>query len=293
MPLSDPILTAEAFNEHFARIGITVNIKFTVDHNSYLSYLKHSCPSFLHLYSSTLAEIFRLITLLKINKVNGHDDTPPYFLRIAVNTLALPLSSILNQFLLLGIFLDKLKIAEVVPVYKNECSDQLGNYQPISLLTSLSKIFDRIIFNRMTSFLKHNNTITPTQFGFRHNHSTLHPILDLITNCLDNIHDKLCSALVFVDIEKAFDSVSHEKLTKKLDRYGIRGIANCMLCSYLDNRKQYVSFNNINSATKNIECGVPQAVVPILGGCIPPNISAASPPTFGVGRRCNIVSKQV
>ena len=66
---------------------------------------------------------------------------------------------------------------------------------------------------------------------------------------------------MFLDIKKAFDSVSHEKLIKKLDHYGIRGIANCMLSSYLDNRKQYVSFNNINSSTENIECGVPQGSI--------------------------------
>ena len=259
MSLSDPILIAKAFNEHFAKIGKTLINKFNVDHdNAYLSYLKHSCPSSLYLYPTTPAEIFRLITLLKINKANGHNDIPPYFLRIAVNTLALPLSSILNQFLLLGIFPDKLTNAKVVPVYKNGSSDQLGNYRPISLLMSLSKIFERIIFNRMTSFLKRNNTSTQFAFGFRLNHSAIHPILDLITSCLDNIHNKQCSALVFLDIKKAFDSVCHEKLIKKLDHNGIRGIANCMLSPYLDNRKQYVSFNNINSSTENIECGVPQ-----------------------------------
>ena len=103
MSQSDPILIAEAFNEHFARIGKTLINKFNVNHgNAYLSYLKHSS---LYLYPTTPAKIFRLITLLKINKANGHDDIPPYFLRIAVNTLALPLSSILNQFLLLVSFL--------------------------------------------------------------------------------------------------------------------------------------------------------------------------------------------
>ena len=92
-------------------------------------------------------------------------------------------------------------------------------------------------------------------------HSTLHQILNLITCCLDNIHNKRCSALVFLNIKKAFDSVSHEKLIKKLDHYGIRGIANCMLSSYLDNRKQYVSFNNINSSAESTECGVPQGFI--------------------------------
>ena len=166
-------LLLKHFNEHFVRIGQTLINKFNVDHdNAYLSYSKHSCPSSLYLYPTTPAEIFRHINLLKINKANGHDDIPPYFLQNAVNTLALPLSSILNQFLLLGIFSDKLKIAKVVSVYKNVCSDQLGNYIPISLLTSLSKIFERIKFDRMIPFLERNNTITPTQFGFKHNHST-------------------------------------------------------------------------------------------------------------------------
>ena len=80
MSLSDRILIAEAFNEHFARIGKTLINKFNVDHNAYLSYLKHSCPSSLYLYPTTPAEIFRFITQLKINKANGHDDIPPYFL---------------------------------------------------------------------------------------------------------------------------------------------------------------------------------------------------------------------
>ena len=66
---------------------------------------------------------------------------------------------------------------------------------------------------------------------------------------------------MFLDIKKVFDSISHEKLIKKLDYYGIRGIANCMCSSYLDNRKQYVSFNNTNFSTKNIECGVPQGSI--------------------------------
>ena len=110
----------------FARIGKTLTNKFNVDYgNTYLSYSKHSCASSLYLYLTTPAEIFRLINLLEINKVSGHNNIPIYFHQTAVNTLALPLSSILNQFLLLGIFPNKLKIAKVVPMYKNGNSDHL------------------------------------------------------------------------------------------------------------------------------------------------------------------------
>ena len=100
-----------------------------------------------------------------------------------------------------------------------------------------------------------------TQFGFRHNHSTLHPILDILTDCLDNIQKKNFSTLIFLDIKKAFDSVCRKKLIKKLDFYGIRGVANDLLQSYLNNRLQYVSIGNANSNLEKIEYGVPQGSI--------------------------------
>ena len=90
------------------------------------------------------------------------------------------------------------------------------------------------------SFLERNNLIIPSQFGLRHKHSTIHPILDLLTECYQNIEKKRFSALIFLDIKKAFDSVCHKKLLKKLEYYGIRGIADMLLHSYLLNRRQYV-----------------------------------------------------
>ena len=92
----------------------------------------------------------------------------------------------------------------------------------------------------------------PSQFDFRHKHSTIHPILDLLTECYQNIEKKRFSALICLDIRKAFDSVCHKKLLKKLEYYGIRGIINKLLHSYLHNRRQYVVINNTSSMLERI-----------------------------------------
>ena len=171
------------------------------------------------------------------------------------------MSVMLNHCLIYGIFPNKLKTAKVIPIFKKGSTDLLNNYRPISLLTSISKLFERIIYNRLLSFLERNKTIVSSQYGFRHNRSTTHPILDLITSCFDNINSKQYTTLLFLDIRKAFDSVPHSKLIKKLEHYGIRGVANSLLKSYLNDRKQYVSIANTNSSDKVIDYGVPQGSI--------------------------------
>ena len=204
-----------------------------------------------------------LIYSLKQNKASGHDDILPYFLKIAGMTtfIVLPLSIIFNYRLTFDIFSDKLKLAKVIPVCKKDSFDQLNNYRPTSLLFSLFKVFERLIHNRLLSFFACNNTIVPTQYGFRHKHSTIHAILDMIRMCCDNLDNNRPSTLLFLDIKKAFDSVSHEKLLKKLDFYGIRGVANSLLSSYLIGRTQYVSFASTTSTKKQINYGIPRGLI--------------------------------
>ena len=205
--------------------------------------------------------MINLINSLKSNKAGGHDDILPYFLKFSGHIIALPFSLILNCYLTAGIFPIKLKLAKVVPSFKKGPTDQSTNYRPISLLPSLSKVCERIICNRLLSFFTCMNTIVPTQYGFRHNRSTIHAMLDLITTCYDNLNCKKFSTLIFLDIQKAFDSVSHQKLLNKLEYYGIRGLANSLICSYLRNRKQYVSFYNKRSSEKLVEYGIPQGSI--------------------------------
>ena len=156
--ITDPTAIAEEFTNHFANIGEhSANSVNKVNHDNLCAYLKNACPPSIYLQPSTPQEICMLINSLKQNKASGHDDIFPYFLKITAPIIALPLSTIFNYCLIFGIFPGKLKLAKVIPLYKKGSFDQLTNYRPISLLSSLSKVFERLIHNRLLSFFTRNN----------------------------------------------------------------------------------------------------------------------------------------
>ena len=260
--ISDPGLIAEKFNTHFANVDKLLASRLNSnDKNSFLTYLKFPCPSSVYLYPTSPQEIFTLINNLNLNKARGYDDISPFILKTAAHIVALPLSILLNHCNSFGVFPNQLKIAKVVPVYKSGPPEDLHNYRPISLLSTISKIFERVIPNRLVSFMERKNLIIATQFGFRHKHSTIHPTLDLITKSYQNIDNKRFSILLFLDMKKAFDSVCLIKLIKKLEYHGIRGVANNLLESYLHDRTQYVAINYANSKFVHIKYGVSQGSI--------------------------------
>lgn len=137
----------------------------------------------------------------------------------------------------------------------------ISNYRPVSLLPAFSKIFEKLMYNRLLKFMNGNNMLYKYQFGFKKNHSTsmaLIVLVDKITEALQNGEHVLG---LFLDYSKAFDTVNHKILLNKLNHYGVRGVANKWFYSYLNNRQQYVSFNNINSSKTVIKCGVPQGSI--------------------------------
>ena len=144
-----------------------------------------------------------------------------------------------------------------VPLFKNGKREEPTNYCPISILSSFSKIFEEIIYRRQISSLNKHNVIQKTQYGFQKNVSTNHAIIDVVTNSLENIDSKVYTGMVFLDLTKAFDTVSHEILIHKLDHYSIRGQANKLMQAFL-NRKQYVLVNGIKSNLFINEYGVAQ-----------------------------------
>ena len=160
-----------------------------------------------------------------------------------------------------GEFITDFKTAKVAPIHKKGSVTNVCNYRPISLLCSMSKILEKLIYNCVVLFLKKQNFFYEYQFGFRKNHSTSHATSLLIENIAETFEKKEHVLGVFLDLSKAFDTIDHKILLSKLWHCGIRGVAHDWFCSYLSNRKQLVEINNICSNTKSIKYGVPQGSI--------------------------------
>ena len=162
-------------------------------------------------------------------------------------TLVSPLTCIINKSIREGVFPALLKSALVCPILKKGEKTKCENYRPISLLSNISKVFERVYYNKLEQFLNDNDIIYKLQFGFRKKYSTNHALLSITDKIRGFLDNKTFACGVFVDLEKAFDTVNHRILLSKLEHYGIRGRANCWLKSYLSNRDQCVKLNGCTS----------------------------------------------
>ena len=180
------------------------------------------------------------IQKLNVSKAAGPFSIPSKILKTFQVVLIEPLTSIVNKSLFEGTFPTLLKVASVCPIFKKDDNKKCSNYRPISLLSNLSKIFERTMYNRIELFINDLDLIYPKQFGFRKEYSTNHALLSIVEQIRKNLDNKTFSCGVFVDLEKAFDTVNHKILIEKLKHYGIRDVANKWISSYLNNRKQHV-----------------------------------------------------
>ena len=188
-----------------------------------------------------ITKVFNLINSLSLHKWVGHDNIPPHFLKVASNIIAPALCYFFDNAFLLGIFAQSCKIAKVVPLCKSGSTENLSNYQPISILTCFSKILEKLIYTRLSAFVQKHFVFTKTQYEFQRDKSTTHAVLDVITAVYDHINDNEYTCLALLDFKKAFDTVKHSILIKKLEHYRIHGVTLDLLTSFLTNRKQYVA----------------------------------------------------
>ena len=130
-----------------------------------------------------------------------------------------------------------------------------ANYRPIYLLSNISKIFERIMYTRLEDFLKTSEILYKFQFGFRKTYLTNHALLSIVEKNRNSLDKNMYTCGIFIDLEKAFDTVNHQIILSKLNHYGIRGVANSWFASYLSNRSQSVTLNGVTSSKKERKCG--------------------------------------
>ena len=156
-----------------------------------------------------------------------------------------------------GIFPSVLKTSKVVPVFKKDSKLNYSNYRPISLLSNIEKILEKLMYKRLYTFLDNNSIIYDLQFGFRQQYSTSHALINITKNIRKALDNRNIGCAVFIDLQKAFDTVDHLMLLAKLNHYGICGVSDDWFKSCLSNRNHYVSINGYESGLAAINCGVP------------------------------------
>ena len=255
--ITDCITIAENFNNHFVDIGPKLADQIphtTCDPTEFLKQTSNSFK-FKHISPGCVANV---IHKMPSNKAAGLDKIPCQILKTAVTIISEPLSKIFNKSISSGIFVDDWKKAKVTPIYKEGDKCDLNNYRPISVLSVVSKIFEKIVFSQFYSYLNTNNLLTDHQSGFRPFHSTLTALLKDTMYWLNNMDNGKINIAVFVDLKKAFDTVDHDILLGKLKFYGIFKNELSWFQSYLFNRTQQSFVNGAVSSTRTLKCCVPQ-----------------------------------
>ena len=202
--------------------------------------------------------ISSIINKLNSKKAHGCDNISIAMLKLCPLEVSKPLLLIYQKCLLNGTFPLAWKHANVQPVYKKNSKQDKQNYRPISLLPVCGKIFEKIIFDSLYSFLLTNNLLSKNQSGFRPGDSTINQLLSITTEIYNAYETLDETRAVFLDISKAFDKVWHEGLIFKLRQNGVQDNLLRTLENFLLNRKQRVLLNGIESSWESIYSGVPQ-----------------------------------
>ena len=168
---------------------------------------------------------------------------------------------LINLSFSVGKFPTILKLGQILPFHKRDDKSNCNNYRPISLISNLSKIIEKIVYSRLYLFLEQEELLYSRQFGFRNNHSTTDDLIDITEKIREACDNKLYSCCIFLDLQKAFDTVNHNILLQKLAYYGVRGLANNWFRTFISQCVQFTSINKTNFDPHLITHGVAQGSV--------------------------------
>ena len=257
------------FYDHFANIGKTYASKIKAPRvlvETYTAKIKMSVSS-MFLSPTDKSEIRSLIMNLQAKNSSGYDEISNTLLKRLCPSLLNPLEKIFNKSLSEGMFPKLMKMADVSPLFKSKLENDANNYRPISLLLTISKVLEKIVYQRTYTFMETTGQIYNSQYGFRSQHSCESAVSELTSEIVKGLQNGMYTAALFLDLSKAFDTLEHEILLEKMYRYGIRGTSLDWFRSYLENRKirvkcrvassdrlEYSEYQTVNYGTPQGSC---------------------------------------
>lgn len=258
--ITDKNLMANEFNSYFCNIGKHLANKISRCTQNRAMKEKRSANSFF-LSPVSSEDIIREISNLKNDIKGGEDAISSNIIKKYKDNLSIPLKHITNLVFSSGIFPNILKITTIIPLYKQGDKKSMNNYRPIALTSTISKIIEKCLKSKLITFLEEHHLLNANQFAFRRNSNTDKALVKVTEGILKNLDRGKKVMGIFLDLRKAFDTVEHQTLLKRLEKAGIRGIPNNLIRSYLTNRNQTTLVSGQESDALQVNFGVPQGTV--------------------------------
>jgi len=263
--VNEPKIIANAFNDHFSEVAPKLLSKIPNFNKSPIDYMGSPKQVSFAPHGATEMEVAKAIMKLP-NKKCGTDAIPTHVWKHCCDLVAMIVSKLFNKSLDTGTFPSVLKIAQVIPIHKSGAKTNICNYRPVSLLPTLSKLFEKLMNIRFSHYIESNKILNEHQFGFRKGLNTSDAVVEFLDHAYSSLDAKKYMIAIFLDLSKAFDTLDHEILLMKLQHIGVDTNILQWFQSYLTNRSQLVCFNSIKSNVSKINTGVPQGSIlgPIL-----------------------------